>query len=53
VSGHRLKASALARAIEHAEQVQVVSRACQLGERMRTENGLAVATNTLEAIMAA
>ncbi|HEY5781008.1 MAG TPA: glycosyltransferase [Lysobacter sp.] len=53
VSGHRLKASALARAIERAEQAQVVSRACQLGERMRTENGLGVATNTLEAIMAA
>jgi len=53
VSGHRLSASALARAIEYAGQAQVVSRARQLGERMRTENGLVVATNTLEAIMAA
>jgi UDP:flavonoid glycosyltransferase YjiC (YdhE family) len=48
VSGHQPDAASMARAIEFAERDDVRTRARDLGERMRAENGLAMASGWLE-----
>jgi sterol 3beta-glucosyltransferase len=53
VGGHTLQASSLARAISFAERADVAARAREVGERMRQEDGLAVAVEAVEALLAA
>jgi sterol 3beta-glucosyltransferase len=51
VNRNPLQAGALARAIDFAEQSQIRAQACELGERMRAEDGLQTAITMIETIM--